>query len=200
MLQAKPCVCCVQVGCPLRACCCFTLTSWGRWCLRETPKPLTTRRPTNATTQGSAWAAGACASMHSVLPSTQVSPLAHTRTHTHTDPSSLSIGHETKANAPLPKHRHGHTNSVSCAQSVSFPRSQFGCLPSSHPGQAGGAFLPPLALFLCLPGLRSGHGSGHAVHQPLCGAVSLCHLRGALLLPVHSALLEIGRASCRERV
>lgn len=43
--------------------------------MKEIPKPPTTLRLTNATTLGSAWVAGACASMHSVLLSTQVNPL-----------------------------------------------------------------------------------------------------------------------------
>lgn len=46
--------------------------------MKETPRHPTTLRLTNATMLVSAWAAGACASMHSVLLSTQVS---YTRDH-----------------------------------------------------------------------------------------------------------------------
>lgn len=63
---------CPQAGCLLKACCSSTLTSWGRLCLKETPKHPMTPRLTNATMLVLAWAAGACASMHSVLLSTQV--------------------------------------------------------------------------------------------------------------------------------
>ncbi|XP_061544579.1 proton-associated sugar transporter A isoform X3 [Phycodurus eques] len=60
-----------QAGCPSKACCSSTQTSWGRLYSKETPKRPMTLRPTSATTLGSAWAAGACASMHSVLLSIQ---------------------------------------------------------------------------------------------------------------------------------
>lgn len=62
----------LQAGCPSRACCSFTLTLWGRLCLKETQRHPTTPRLTNATMLALPWAAGECASMHSALLSTQV--------------------------------------------------------------------------------------------------------------------------------
>lgn len=59
-------------GCPSKECCFSTPISWGRSCTKETRRHPTTRRLTNGTTPVSAWDAGACASMHSALLSTQV--------------------------------------------------------------------------------------------------------------------------------
>lgn len=61
-----------QVGYRSRACCSSTLTSWVKWYLVATQRPPTIPRRTSATTQASVWAAGACASMHSVLHFIQV--------------------------------------------------------------------------------------------------------------------------------
>lgn len=60
----------------------------------------------------------------------------------------------------------------------------------SHTGETRGAFLSPHSLFFCLLGVWFGHGPHHAVHQPLRGAVAVCHLRGAVLLVVYAALLS----------
>lgn len=101
----------LQAGYPLRACCSFTLTLWGRLCLKETQRHPTTPRLTNATMLALPWAAGECASMHSVLLSTQV---RHTR-----NPSAAS-------------------RLVHCASSFSlgwlyFPCFLPGLIPISHP-------------------------------------------------------------------
>lgn len=60
----------------------------------------------------------------------------------------------------------------------------------SHPGEAGGTLLSALSVFLCLSGFWLGHGSGHALHQSVRGAVSLCHLWGPVLLSLHAALFS----------
>lgn len=70
-------VCVLQAGCPSKACCFSTRTSWARWCLGATPRRRPSPRPTSATMPGSAWAAGACASTHLVLLFTQVSTQEH---------------------------------------------------------------------------------------------------------------------------
>lgn len=148
-------VCVLQVGCPLKACCFSTRTLWARWCLGATPRRQTSPRLMSATTLGSAWAAGACASSHLVLLSTQVSNPVHENT-----------------------------------TMVNFQLLLSGnvCVFLSHPREAGGTLLSALSVFLRLPGIRLGHGSGHALHQPVRGAVSLCYLWSPVLLALHAAL------------
>lgn len=155
----------------MKGCCSSTLTSWGRLCLKEIPKHPTTPRLTNATMLVSAWAAGACASMHSVLLSTQVS--------THTSHHITSGRCDSLPWLDL-------CTSSSYAEPLSaFPSSTF-----SHIGETRGAFLSSHAIFFRLLGIWFGHRPCHTIHQPLRGTFSLCHLRGALLLFMYAALLS----------
>lgn len=62
------------------------------------------------------------------------------------------------------------------------------CVFLSYPGETGGTLLSALSVFLRLPGVRLGHGPGHALHQPVRGVVSLRHLWGPVLLTLHAAL------------
>lgn len=166
---------CLQAGCPLRACCSFTPTLWGRLCLKETQRHPTTRRLTNATMLALPWAAGECASMHSALLSTQVrcpcNPLGSQQAG-----SPLTL--------PSPSLRADLT--IVSFLLLSWVNPYF---LSSHTGETGGAFLPPHSLFLRLPGVWSRHRPGHTVDQPLRGPVPVCHLWGAFLLAMHAALL-----------
>ncbi len=60
----------------------------------------------------------------------------------------------------------------------------------SHPWEAGGAVLIAFSVFFRLSGLWFGHRSGHSLHQPVRGAVSLRHLRRSLLFSLYAALLS----------
>lgn len=109
--------------------------------MKETQRRPMTPRLTNAIMLVLAWAAGACASMHSVLLSTQVS---HAYDHKKCLCSVLSLLSLT------------FVPSVSLW--VSFSST------SSHIREIGGTFLPAHSLFLRLPGIWFGHGPGHTVH------------------------------------
>lgn len=149
-----------QVGCRLRGCCSSTPTSWGRLCLAETQRLTTTQRSISATTLASPWAAGGCASMHSVLLFTQVGE---------SESDSVQLDHAQR---------------LVC---ISIPFVFSSC---SHSGEAGGALLIAFAVFLCLSGLWFGHRTGHSLHEPVRAAVSLRHLRSALLFSLYAALLS----------
>lgn len=126
----------------------------------ETPKRPTTPTLTNDTMLVLAWDAGACASMHSVLLSTQV---------------SQALNRLTAASGAA----------VICLLSICVCSSAF-----SHTGETGGAFLSSHSIFFCLLGIWFGYGPCDIIHQPLRGTFSVCHLRGALLLSMHAALLS----------
>lgn len=135
--------------------------------MKVTQRRPMTPRLTNATMLVLAWAAGACASMHSVLLSTQVSyPCNH-----RSEKSIVFLALITFI----------FVLSFSLCVSSSTP---------SHIGETGGAFLSSYAIFLCLPGIWFGHRPGHTIHQHLRGTFSLCHLWGALFLSMHAALLS----------
>lgn len=128
-----------------------------------------TPRLTNATMLVLPWDAGACASMHSVLLSTQVS---YTRNHT------------------VPGRFEQCITSFSGLTLHLFVMLVSLGYPCSHIGETGGAFLSPHSIFFRLPGVWFRHGPGHTIDQPLRGTFPLCHLRGAVLLTMHAALLS----------